>query len=70
MTKKKVSRTDEIIDELLREYGVSPEAILGRQGLVKDLTKRVVERSVSENLCLEAQPRTTTDDKEESKQDR
>jgi transposase-like protein len=50
MTKKKVSRTDEIIDELLREYGVSAEAILGRQGLVKDLTKRVVERALAGEL--------------------
>jgi putative transposase len=43
MTKKR-SREDELLDELLK--GLSPEEILGEAGLVKDLTKRLVERAL------------------------
>ena len=50
MPKRKLSRADEMIDALLKEYGLSPEAVLGKGGLVKDLTKRVVERALAGEL--------------------
>ena len=34
--------TDKLLDELLK--GKKPEEILGNEGLLKDLTKRLVER--------------------------
>lgn len=39
--KEAKKRTDELIDELLAERGLSPEAVLGKGGLVSELTKRV-----------------------------
>ena len=52
MTKKKkvTSRSDELIDELLEKYGMSPEAVLGEQGLFMDLKKRIVERALAGEL--------------------
>lgn len=44
MAKRKLDRADELIDELLQ--GKTPEEILGREGLLKELTKRLVERAL------------------------
>ena len=49
MTRKKKTRADELLDELLAECK-SPEDILGRHGLIKQLTKRAVERALSGEL--------------------
>ncbi len=43
-------RTDALIDEMLAEHGISPEAVLGRHGLVAKLTRRVVEKALSGEL--------------------
>lgn len=51
MTKKKtVSRSDELIEELLEVYGSSPEAVLGEKGLLMDLKKRIVEKALAGEL--------------------
>lgn len=43
-------KTDEIIDELLAEHGLSREGVLGPKGLVARLTKRVVEKALAGEL--------------------
>lgn len=48
MTRKK-SKQDALIDELL-EDGHDPESILGKNGLLKQLTKRLVERTLEAEL--------------------
>jgi transposase-like protein len=51
MTKKKSSDgSDELIDELLKKYGTSPEAVLGEKGLFMDLKRRIVERALAGEL--------------------
>lgn len=47
--KKETNCLDELIDELLVEHQ-SPEAILGESGLLKQLTKRLVERALAGEL--------------------
>lgn len=47
--KKEPNRADELIDELLSDCS-SPEDILGESGLLKQLTKRVVERALAGEL--------------------
>ena len=47
--KKEPNRADELIDEML-EGCSSPEDILGESGLIKQLTKRVVERALAGEL--------------------
>lgn len=42
------NRVDELLDELLK--GRKPEEILGEAGLLKDLTKRLVERALEGEL--------------------
>lgn len=39
------TRADELLDELLEDYQ-GPEAILGKDGLLKQLSKRLVERAL------------------------
>lgn len=41
--------TDDLIDQLLQDY-TTPEQILGEGGLLKQLTKRVVERTLSAEI--------------------
>jgi putative transposase len=48
--KEAKKRTDQLIDELLMEKGISPEAVLGQNGLMVRLTKRVVERALAGEL--------------------
>ena len=43
-------RSDALIDEMLAEYGISPEAVLGQNGLMARLTKRVVEKALAGEL--------------------
>ena len=43
-------RTDALIDEMLAEHGLGVEAVLGKDGLVSQLTKRVVERALAGEL--------------------
>lgn len=46
MPRRKIetTRVDELLDELLEDYQ-GPEAILGKDGLLKQLSKRLVERA-------------------------
>ena len=43
-------RADVLIEEMLAENGISPEAVLGRDGLVARLTRRVVEKALAGEL--------------------
>jgi len=43
-------KTNEIIDGLLTEHGIGREAVLGQNGLVSKLTKRLVERALAGEL--------------------
>lgn len=58
-------KVDQLLDELLADYS-SPEQILGEQGLLKQLTKRVVERALqaelSHHLQSEAEPSLSESD--------
>ena len=47
--KKESNRVDAILDEMLSECQ-TPEDILGESGLLKQLTKRLVERALSGEL--------------------
>ncbi|CAA9308745.1 hypothetical protein AVDCRST_MAG92-5664 [uncultured Coleofasciculus sp.] len=51
MPRRKIAktRTDELLDELLEDYQ-GPEAILGKDGLLKQLSKRLVERALQAEL--------------------
>ncbi|NJO76795.1 MAG: IS256 family transposase [Leptolyngbyaceae cyanobacterium RM1_406_9] len=49
MPKKVVSKVDQLLDELI-ESDHSPEAILGEGGLLKQLSKRLVERVLQSEL--------------------
>ena len=44
--KKAPSKVDQLIDELLEDCH-SPEDILGESGLLKQLSKRLIERSLA-----------------------
>jgi hypothetical protein len=47
MTKEeKDTKCDDLIDALLEKHGISPDAVLGENGLIAQLKKRVVERGV------------------------
>jgi putative transposase len=53
MTKeKKETKCDDLIDALLEEHGISQEAVLGENGLIAQLKKRVVERALAGELTL------------------
>ncbi len=43
------TKTDALLDDLLQD-GKSPQDILGEQGLLKSLTKRLVERALAAKL--------------------
>ncbi|MGF1461489.1 MAG: IS256 family transposase [Leptolyngbyaceae cyanobacterium] len=47
--KRELNRADELLDEMLSECQ-SPEEILGESGLLKQLTKRLVERALAGEL--------------------
>ena len=46
---KNPNRVDQLLDELLAEDH-SPEAVLGESGLLKQLSKRLVERALAAEL--------------------
>lgn len=48
--KEAKKRADALIDEMLAEHGLGVEAVLGKKGLVSQLTKRVVERALAGEL--------------------
>lgn len=48
--KEAAKQTDELIDQMLAAQGLSAEAVLGKDGLVSQLTKRVVERALAGEL--------------------
>jgi putative transposase len=51
MTKeKKEMKCDDLIDALLEKHGISQEAVLGENGLIAQLEKRVVERALAGEL--------------------
>ena len=51
MTKeKKETKCDDLIDALLEKHGISQEAVLGENGLIAQLKKRVVERALAGEL--------------------
>ena len=51
MTKeKKDTKCEDLIDALLEKHGISPEAVLGENGLIAQLKKRVVERALGGEL--------------------
>jgi putative transposase len=51
MTKeKKEMKCDDLIDALLEKHGISQEAVLGENGLIAQLKKRVVERALAGEL--------------------
>ncbi len=75
-TKKPVSKVDQLIDELLEDCH-SPEDIIGESGLLKQLSKRLIERSLAgeltHHLNTESQPteeRSDIGDKEGVKNSR
>ena len=43
---KKDSSSDDLIDALLERHRISREAVLGENGLIAQLKKRVVERAL------------------------
>ena len=47
---KKERKCDDLIDALLEEHGISQEAVLGENGLIAQLKKRVVERALAGEL--------------------
>jgi hypothetical protein len=47
---RKKERVDELLDSLLE--GRKPEGILGREGLLGELTKRPVERTLIRSLLI------------------
>jgi putative transposase len=65
--KQAISRTDELLDELLLDCQ-SPEDILGETGLLKQLSQRLIERALagelSHHLKVEARPSETIEQPE------
>ena len=57
------TRADELLDELLEDYQ-GPEAILGQGGLLKQLSKRLVERALQAELTHHLQPQELEPDTE------
>ena len=47
---KKDTKCEDLIDALLEKHGISPEAVLGENGLIAQLKKRVVERALAGEL--------------------
>jgi putative transposase len=50
MTKEKDARCDDLIDALLEKHGINPEAVLGENGLIAQLKKRVLESALAGEL--------------------
>lgn len=52
------AKVDQLLDELLQDYS-GPEAVLGEQGLLKQLTKRLVEKPCRQNSLIISNTTTT-----------
>ncbi len=52
------AKQEALLDELLKDY-TDPQDILGEHGLLKRLTKRVVERVLEAELCRRTPGRWT-----------
>lgn len=61
--KKETTRVDELLDELLQD-NLSPEAILGEAGLLKQLSQRLVERALAAELTHKLKTKTAEDGEE------
>ncbi len=48
MAKRKTDPTDKLLDDLLKDK--KPEEILGNEGVLEDLTKRLVERALEAEM--------------------
>src|SRR5215204_2860030 len=48
--RKRIEIADELIDRLLKEYGLTQEGIFGAEGAIKELTGRLVERALAGEL--------------------
>ena len=59
--KKEPNRIDDLLDELLADDH-SPEAVLGENGLLKQLRKRLVERALAGELNHHLKPNAGTDE--------
>lgn len=46
---KPMARTDELLDELMKDYR-KPEDLIGENGLLKELTKRLIERAMQAEM--------------------
>jgi len=44
-----MARTDELLDELMKDYR-KPEDLIGENGLLKELTKRLIERAMQAEM--------------------
>jgi transposase-like protein len=53
-------KVDQLLDELMQDYS-SPEQILGEQGLIKQLSKRLIERALQAELTHHLQTPTDSD---------
>ena len=42
--------SDELIEGLIEEHGITPEVVLGKRGLIKELARRVVEKALAAKL--------------------
>jgi putative transposase len=68
--KKEPNRADELLDELLLDYR-TPEDILGESGLLKQLSKRLIERALAGELTHHlASSRSNIEEDEESERTR
>ena len=47
-----MATTDELLDVLMKDYK-KPEDLIGKNGLLKQLTKRLLERAVQAELSRE-----------------
>jgi transposase-like protein len=72
MARRRIEKTraDELLDELLEDYQ-GPEAILGKDGLLKQLSKRLVERALQAELShhLEQEHQQNLEPKSETAED-
>ena len=71
--KKQPNRVDELLDELLVDYQ-SPEEILGESGLLKQLSKRLIERALAgelnHHLATESQEAKRSEESESESRNR
>jgi putative transposase len=65
--KKEVSRADELLDELLLDYR-TPEDLLGESGLLKQLSKRLIERALAGELSHHLHSELAQRDEDEAPQ--